>query len=162
MAFDRMESATYLATLLAKNFSRALQERGHKLGFAPGAGWEADYIRNCAAFDYTASGHPDVFGRTDNDRACDRIPICKRGDRRCNPPDHEKKVDLRITKDPRTVACSAAGVCEFDIRVYNNGDETYSGPLTVIDSFPTGAPSSSAFGPTPPWGCVPDGVRQFR
>ena len=36
MAFDRMESATYLATLLAKNFSRALQERGHKLGFAPG------------------------------------------------------------------------------------------------------------------------------
>jgi DNA-binding MarR family transcriptional regulator len=36
MAFDRMESATYLASLLAKSFSRALQERGHKLGFAPG------------------------------------------------------------------------------------------------------------------------------
>ena len=36
MAFDRMDSATYLASLLAKNFSRALQERGHKLGFAPG------------------------------------------------------------------------------------------------------------------------------
>ncbi|MCV9962068.1 MarR family transcriptional regulator [Pararhizobium sp. BT-229] len=36
MAFDRMDSATYLASLLAKNFSRALQERGQKLGFAPG------------------------------------------------------------------------------------------------------------------------------
>ncbi len=36
MAFDRMESATYLASLLAKSFSRALQERGQKLGFAPG------------------------------------------------------------------------------------------------------------------------------
>jgi DNA-binding MarR family transcriptional regulator len=36
MAFDRMDSATYLASLLAKSFSRALQERGHKLGFAPG------------------------------------------------------------------------------------------------------------------------------
>ncbi|WP_438753313.1 MarR family winged helix-turn-helix transcriptional regulator [Pararhizobium sp. O133] len=36
MAFDRMDSATYLASLLAKSFSRALQERGQKLGFAPG------------------------------------------------------------------------------------------------------------------------------
>ncbi|MBW9063190.1 MarR family transcriptional regulator [Rhizobium herbae] len=36
MAFDRMDSATYLASLLAKSFSRALQQRGQKLGFAPG------------------------------------------------------------------------------------------------------------------------------
>ncbi|THK36302.1 MarR family transcriptional regulator [Ensifer sp. MPMI2T] len=36
MAFNRMESATYLASLLAKGFSRALQERGQRLGFAPG------------------------------------------------------------------------------------------------------------------------------
>lgn len=36
MAFDRMDSATYLASLLAKSFSRALHERGQKLGFAPG------------------------------------------------------------------------------------------------------------------------------
>ncbi len=36
MAFDRMDSATYLASLMAKSFSRALQERGQKLGFAPG------------------------------------------------------------------------------------------------------------------------------
>ncbi|WP_081157779.1 MarR family winged helix-turn-helix transcriptional regulator [Ensifer aridi] len=36
MAFNRMESATYLASLLARSLARALQERGHKLGFAPG------------------------------------------------------------------------------------------------------------------------------
>ena len=36
MVFNRMDSATYLASLLAKNFSRALQERSQKLGFAPG------------------------------------------------------------------------------------------------------------------------------
>ncbi|CZT33725.1 MarR family winged helix-turn-helix transcriptional regulator [Rhizobium sp. 9140] len=36
MAYDRMESATYLASLLARGFSRQLQERGRKLGFAPG------------------------------------------------------------------------------------------------------------------------------
>ncbi|MFB2553089.1 MarR family winged helix-turn-helix transcriptional regulator [Ensifer soli] len=36
MAFERRDSATYLAGLLAKSFSRALQERGRQLGFAPG------------------------------------------------------------------------------------------------------------------------------
>lgn len=36
MRFNRMDSATYLASLLAKNFSRALQERAQALGFAPG------------------------------------------------------------------------------------------------------------------------------
>ncbi|AUX74782.1 MULTISPECIES: MarR family winged helix-turn-helix transcriptional regulator [Sinorhizobium] len=36
MAFDRMDSATYLASLLARSFSRALQQRAQKLGFAPG------------------------------------------------------------------------------------------------------------------------------
>nr|WP_244475172.1 MarR family transcriptional regulator [Rhizobium sp. Leaf341] len=36
MAYDRMESATYLAGLLARRFSRQLQERGRTLGFAPG------------------------------------------------------------------------------------------------------------------------------
>ncbi|WP_026616731.1 MarR family winged helix-turn-helix transcriptional regulator [Ensifer aridi] len=36
MAFNRMESATYLASLVARSLARALQERGQKLGFAPG------------------------------------------------------------------------------------------------------------------------------
>ncbi|WP_429097665.1 hypothetical protein [Aminobacter sp. BE322] len=132
-----------------------------KIGFKPGPGWEARYIRNCAEYDYTASGKPDVFGRTDNDKACAAIPICRRGDPDCRPP-VEKKVDLRITKDPRSLACTADGVCSFLIRVYNNGTETYVGPLTVMDDYPTGAPASSTFGPTPPWSCGPAGPGQFR
>ena len=91
-----------------------------KLGFAPGPGWDWDFIRNCAEYDYKASGIPEVFGSTDNDKDCARIPICRRGDPRCDPP-VEKKVDLRITKDPRSLACSADGVCTFIIRVFNNG-----------------------------------------
>ena len=51
-----------------------------KLGFAPGPGWDWNVIRNCAEYDYTASGKPEVFGSTDNDKACASIPICRRGD----------------------------------------------------------------------------------
>lgn len=36
MAFDRRNSATYLASQLAKSFSRSLQERSASLGFLPG------------------------------------------------------------------------------------------------------------------------------
>jgi DNA-binding MarR family transcriptional regulator len=36
MTFDRMESATYLASQLAKGFSRSLQQRATGLGFSPG------------------------------------------------------------------------------------------------------------------------------
>ncbi len=36
MAFDRMNSATYLASQLAKSFSRSLQERSASVGFLPG------------------------------------------------------------------------------------------------------------------------------
>lgn len=36
MAFDRSESATYLAAQLARGFSRALQSRAVKLGFSAG------------------------------------------------------------------------------------------------------------------------------
>lgn len=36
MVFDRMNSATYLATQLAKTFNRSLQERSVALGFLPG------------------------------------------------------------------------------------------------------------------------------
>src|SRR5690606_21784924 len=132
-----------------------------KLGFAPGPGWDWNFIRNCAAYDYTASGFPEVFGSTDNDRACARIPICRRGDPECDPPT-ETRVDLRITPDTRTAACSADGVCMFNIRVFNNGSENYIGPLTVIDEYPTGEPASSNFSPTPPWACGPIGGGQFQ
>lgn len=36
MSFNRMDSATYLASLLAKGFSRSLQQRSETLGFSPG------------------------------------------------------------------------------------------------------------------------------
>src|SRR5690606_19100465 len=72
------------------------------------------------------------------------------------------KADLRITKDPRTVACSADGVCMFNIRVFNNGTDLYSGPLTVVDEYPTGVPASSNFVPSPPWACGPIGGGQFQ
>ena len=132
-----------------------------KLGFAPGPGWDWSFIRNCAAYDYTASGKPEVFGSTDNDRACARIPICRRGDPECDPP-VEKKADLRIIKGSRSLVCTSDGVCSFNIRVFNNGTENYVGPLTVIDEYPTGAPASSTFAPIPPWACGPIGAGQFQ
>jgi hypothetical protein len=131
-----------------------------KLGFAPGPGWDWGAIRNCAEYDYAASGFPDVFGSTADDRACASIPICRRGDPQCDPP--EKKADLRIVKDPRSLVCGADGVCSFLIRVFNNGTDNYVGPLTVIDEYPTGVPASSTFGPTPPWTCGPIGGGQFQ
>ena len=150
-------SCTHPATTLAPGEFVEL-----KLGFAPGAGWDWNTIRNCAEYDYTASGKPEVFGSTANDKACASIPICIPGrDRECTPPE-EKRVDLRITKDPRTLSCSADGVCTFVIRVFNNGSDPYVGPLTVIDDYPTGVPASSTFGPTPPWACGPIGGGQFQ
>ena len=36
MSFERMDSATYLAALLARGFARALAERAEAIGFLPG------------------------------------------------------------------------------------------------------------------------------
>ncbi len=132
------------------------------LSFKPSPGWQGRFFANCARFDYQGSGKA-YFGRTENDRACARIPLCQRGDRdkNCRPPP-EKKVDLILKKRARSTVCTAEGVCTFIIDVINNGSATYNGPLTVADSYPTGAPSSSTFGPTPPWTCGPDGPSQFR
>ncbi|WP_405023208.1 hypothetical protein [Mesorhizobium sp. BE184] len=132
------------------------------LSFKPAAGWQGRTFANCARFDYRGS-NKTYFGRTENDRACARIPLCQRGDRdkNCRPPP-EKKADLILKKRARSPVCTAEGVCTFIIDVINNGSTTYSGPLTVADSYPTGAPSSSTFGPTPPWTCGPNGLSQFR
>ena len=133
-----------------------------KLGFAPGAGWEANYIRNCAEYDYTASDQPEVFGATADDKACASIPICIPGrDRECTPPE-EKKVDLGIRKSARFATCTADGVCFWRIDVINTGTTDYEGPLTVVDSYPAGIPALSEFEPTPPWTCVPAGAGQFQ
>ncbi|MER9969355.1 hypothetical protein [Mesorhizobium sp. M0060] len=133
-----------------------------KLGFKPAAGWQGGVLRNCATYNYGASGKP-LFGSQQNDRGCASIPICRRGDRDrdCRPP-VEKKVDLILKKRARTEFCSADGVCTFVIDIINNGSVPYNGPLTVIDTYPGGAPPSSTFGPTPPWTCGPNGPGQFR
>ncbi|MBB6409893.1 hypothetical protein HNQ71_002558 [Mesorhizobium sangaii] len=133
-----------------------------KLGFKPAGGWQGSVLRNCAAYNYAASGKP-LFGSQSNDRGCASIPICRRGDRDrdCQPP-VEKKVDLILKKRARTEVCTADGICTFVIDIINNGTFTYNGPLTVIDSYPGGAPASSTFGPTPPWTCGPTGPGLFR
>jgi len=133
-----------------------------KLGFKPAGGWQGSVLRNCAAYDYQASAKP-LFGSQQNDRACASIPICQRGDRDpgCQPP-VEKKVDLILKKRARAPVCTADGVCGFVIDIINNGTGTYNGPLTVIDNYPGGAPTSSTFGPSPPWTCGPNGPGQFR
>ncbi|MER8376702.1 hypothetical protein [Mesorhizobium sp. M1406] len=133
-----------------------------KLGFKPAGGWQGSVLRNCATYNYGASGKP-LFGSQSNDRGCASIPICRRGDRDrdCRPP-VEKKVDLILKKRARIPVCTADGICYFVIDIINNGTSTYNGPLTVIDSYPGGAPSSSTFGPSPPWTCGPNGPGQFR
>ncbi|MCA0029276.1 DUF11 domain-containing protein [Mesorhizobium sp. B263B2A] len=133
-----------------------------KLGFKPAGGWQGSSLRNCATYNYDASGKP-LFGSQSNDRGCASIPICRRGDRDrdCQPP-VEKKVDLILKKRARVPVCTADGICYFVIDVINNGSATYNGPLTVIDNYPGGAPASSTFGPSPPWTCGPNGPGQFR
>ncbi|KAA3441637.1 hypothetical protein C7I87_34515 [Mesorhizobium sp. SARCC-RB16n] len=150
-------TCTYPVTTLAPGASVDL-----KLGFRPAGGWQGSVLRNCATYNYGASGKP-LFGSQANDRGCASIPICRRGDRNqdCQPP-VEKKVDLILKKRARTEVCTADGVCTFIIDIINNGTSTYNGPLTVIDNYPSGAPTSSTFGPSPPWTCGPDGPSQFR
>ncbi|CAN7202122.1 hypothetical protein [Mesorhizobium sp. LjRoot246] len=133
-----------------------------KLGFKPAGGWQGSVLRNCATYNYDASGKP-LFGSQSNDRGCASIPICRRGDRDrdCRPP-VEKKVDLILKKRARVPVCTADGICYFVIDIINNGTSTYNGPLTVIDSYPGGAPATSTFGPSPPWTCGPNGPGQFR
>ncbi|PBB91871.1 hypothetical protein CK215_13000 [Mesorhizobium sp. WSM3864] len=150
-------TCTHLATTLNPGASAVL-----KLGFKPAGGWQGSALRNCAAYDYQASGKP-LFGSQQNDRGCASIPVCRRGDRdpQCQPA-AEKKVDLLLKKRARMPVCTPDGICSFVIDIINNGTSTYHGPLTVIDTYPGDAPTSSAFGPSPPWTCGPNGPGQFR
>lgn len=135
-----------------------------KLSFKPGPGWEARYIRNCAKYNYTESGKP-LFGSQLNDRACAEIPLCNPNgstvqDRECQPP-VEKKADLQLRKIAREF-CTADGLCYYGILVTNVGTSNYNGPLTVVDEFPGGAPTSVNFAPTPPWVCQTLNPSQFQ
>ncbi|MBK8457275.1 MAG: hypothetical protein IPL47_09360 [Phyllobacteriaceae bacterium] len=123
-----------------------------KLGFQPGPGWNWDVIRNCAEYDYTASGFPHPFGLQNNDKSCASIPICRRGDPRC--PDNDKpRADLEIKKIPASEYCTPAGLCGFLVGIRNVGANPYVGPLTFRDRVTPPAPLSMAFAPTPPWVC---------
>ena len=131
-----------------------------KIGFKPGPAWDARYIRNCAKYDYGASGK-ELFGLQTNDRACATIPLCVPGrDRECTPV--EKKVDLTIRKSALRPVCSIDGVCLFRIDIINSGTVAVNGPLSVVDTYPAGVPASSDFEPTPPWVCGPTGPGQFK
>ena len=129
-----------------------------KLGFQPGPGWVWSAIRNCAEYDYTASGK-EPFGDPTNDKACASIPICIPGvDRECTPPEDENP-DIGVRKRADPVNCTADGLCTFVIDVINMGSTTIDGPLTVIDEFPVHPPVSATFQPAP-WSCVPEsGIR---
>jgi hypothetical protein len=134
------------------------------LSFKPGPGWEARFIRNCAKYNYDESGKP-LFGSQLNDRACAEVPLCNPNgttpqDRDCQPP-AEKKADLQIRKTAREF-CTADGLCLFKILVTNVGSVTHNGPLSVIDAFPGGTPTSVTFAPTPPWVCATLTPSQFK
>ncbi len=134
------------------------------LSFKPGPGWEARYILNCAKYNYAESGKLP-FGSQLNDRACAQIPLCNPNgrsvqDRECQPP-VEKKADLQLRKVAREF-CSADGLCLYGILLTNVGTATYNGPLTVVDEFPGGAPTSVTFAPTPPWVCQTINPSQFK
>ncbi|MFZ1774128.1 MAG: hypothetical protein WAT78_09245, partial [Rhizobiaceae bacterium] len=120
-----------------------------KLGFKPGPGWSWGAIRNCAALDYPGMGKLP-FGNLSNDKACASIPICQRGDPRCD----EKKTDLMIRKLALSEYCSADGVCGFKVGIRNVGTTTHNGPLSFTDTVSPPAPTSMMFAPTPPWACV--------
>ena len=131
-----------------------------KLGFQPGPGWVWSAIRNCAEYDYTASGK-EPFGDPTNDKACASIPICIPGvDRECTPPEDENP-DIGVRKRADPVNCTADGLCTFVIDVINMGSTTIDGPLTVIDEFPVHPPVSATFQPAP-WSCLPESGIRFR
>ncbi len=132
-----------------------------KLGFTPGPDWDWRAIRNCAEYDYTASGK-ESFGDLSNDRACATIPICIPGrDRACTPPEQQRP-DIAVVKRPAPSECTADGLCRYTIFVGNAGAVPFNGPLTVIDEFPTHPPVSVNFEPTGPWTCTPESTSRFR
>lgn len=133
-----------------------------KLGFKPPVdAVNLGAMRNCAEYDYTASGK-GPFGDPTNDKACASIPICIPGKGPECTPQEEPRVDIGIRKAAVPETCTADGVCTFVIEVTNTGTVVHNGPLTVIDEFPIHPPVSVAFSPMPPWSCVAESGIRFR
>jgi len=83
MTFDRMESATYLASQLAKGFSRSLQQRATGLGFSPGQFpilvelWSADGLTQkqlLAKVDVEQATLANTLSRMERDGLIERQP----------------------------------------------------------------------------------------
>ncbi|MCR4269304.1 DUF11 domain-containing protein [Nitratireductor sp. ZSWI3] len=123
-----------------------------KLGFQPGPGWVWHGIRNCAEYDYTASGK-GPFGDPTNDKACASIQICLPGERECTPPEGDIP-DIGVRKRAEPSLCTPDGLCTYVVTVYNAGPTPINGPVTFVDTFPAGDVASATFSPMPPWNCA--------
>lgn len=114
MAFDRMNSATYLASQLAKSFSRSLQERSASVGFLPGQFpvlvelWNGDGLTQ-----------KDLLDRLDVEQAtlANTLSRMERDgliERRTHPQDKRKQV-IRLTDKANTIRDAAiAAAIEAD------------------------------------------------
>ncbi|WP_244468012.1 DUF11 domain-containing protein [Nitratireductor soli] len=131
-----------------------------KLGFQPGPGWTWHGIRNCAEYDYTASGK-GPFGDPTNDKACASISICLPGEPECTPPEG-RIPDIGVRKRAEPAICTPDGLCTYVVTVYNAGPVPINGPVTFVDTFPAGDVVSATFSPSPPWTCAPLAGNTFQ
>ena len=114
MAFDRMNSATYLASQLAKSFSRSLQERSASVGFLPGQFpvlvelWNGDGLTQKDLLDRLDVGQAtlaNTLSRMERDGLIER---------RTHPQDKRKQV-IRLTDKANTMRDAAiAAAIEAD------------------------------------------------
>ncbi|MFO1183758.1 MAG: hypothetical protein U1E56_03090 [Bauldia sp.] len=76
------------------------------------------------------------------------------------PPAVEKRIDLRLAKRPLAPSCAPGIECRFEVTVSNAGNDTYRGPLTVLDRPGDGA----AYVGLPPadWTCSPQGPGAYQ
>ncbi len=70
-------------------------------------------------------------------------------------------VDLWLTKTVRRgyESCERGSICRFEISIRNASARTYTGPLTVLETYRSGAPVSSRVSPQA-WRCEPAGAGQ--
>lgn len=131
-----------------------------KLGFQPGPAWSWSAIRNCAEYDYTASGK-DPFGDPTNDKACATIAICLPGDPACTPPENDIP-DIAVRKRADPSVCTPDGLCTYVVTILNAGAVPINGPVSFVDTFPAGDVASASFSPSPPWSCAPLAGNTFQ
>ena len=112
----------------------------------PFGSWFVDFdgtsrIRNEGHVGDVEIWHP-CEGRAGPTRRSRRFSAAERS----RPDDHHARRACRLQR--RTVC--ATGIIDD----HQFGHRTFNGPLTVVDTYPTGAPTSSTFAPSPPWNCA--------